>query len=60
LYPVKGTDDIRTIESGSPVSFRSEDVAINVDEHVPLIGRDQYITIDIVSSFSSLLYNNNN
>ncbi|CAL1540078.1 unnamed protein product [Lymnaea stagnalis] len=50
IFPLKGLDNVRVIQSGSPVSIRSEDVAINMDENLPLISRDQYITIDTIST----------
>lgn len=49
LHPVKGTDDIKIIGSDNSVSVKADDVAVNLDENLPLIGREQYITIDTVS-----------
>lgn len=46
---MKGTDDIKIIGSDNSVSVKADDVAVNVDENLPLIGREQYITIDTVS-----------
>ncbi|BFZ16669.1 hypothetical protein BsWGS_19709 [Bradybaena similaris] len=50
LFTLKGTDDIKIIGSDTPVSMKADDVAVNVDENLPLIGREQYITIDTNSS----------
>ncbi|XP_076441089.1 otoferlin-like [Babylonia areolata] len=48
LFPVKGRaiDETKVISAGSPAkSVQSEDVAITVDENLPLIHRDAIITI---------------
>ncbi|XP_055886227.1 otoferlin-like isoform X5 [Biomphalaria glabrata] len=50
IFPLKGLDSVKIIQSGSPVSRRSEDVAINVDENLPLISKDQCITIDTLQT----------
>ncbi|XP_059174098.1 otoferlin-like isoform X2 [Physella acuta] len=46
IFALKGLDEVKVIQSGSPVSTKSEDVTINMDENLPLITRDQYITIN--------------
>ncbi|XP_035826598.1 otoferlin, partial [Aplysia californica] len=46
MFPKKGIDQVKVIGSGSPVSTRSEDVAISVDENLPLIHKEQIITIE--------------
>ncbi|KAH9496796.1 hypothetical protein Btru_010276 [Bulinus truncatus] len=50
IFPLKGLDNVKVVQSGSPVSRRSEDVAISVDENIPLINKDQCITIDTIQT----------